>query len=187
MKTGSTSQAPTSFAIRSLAVLTAGAFLFTALGAAPAEASFWEDRAAARARQNVPSSMGGNVQGKTVPQTLLAQLPVSQPLSFGGAVVSALPAFSPRVSSFSERSPLWAKAAVTPFADVRSVREGVNKAVRVFLVMDAHDVYSAQRNVARLLARLGIQGKWWWALKGRPGRLIWSGTAGCCRGWGNPI
>jgi hypothetical protein len=50
-------------------------------------------------------------------------------------------------------------------------RGGLNKAVRVFLVMDAHDVYSAQRNVARLLARLGIQGKMVVGVEGTSGEF----------------
>ena len=144
-----TSQKYMPIGVRVLAVLTAGAFLFTSLGAAPAEASFWEERAAARNRQ---------IQASSSP-VLLAQLPASQPLSFGGSIQPTLPSFSPKLSSLMGTAPRWAQGAVNPFADIRSVREGASGSPRVFLVMDAHDVYSAQRNVARLLAHLGNQGK----------------------------
>lgn len=145
--------------VRIFALITAGAFLFTSLGAAPAEASFWEERAAARSRQ---------IQGASAPM-LLAQLPVSQPLSFGGTAQTVLPSFSPKLSTLLSTAPRWAQGAVTSFADIRSVREGASGSLRVFLVMDAHDVYSAQRNIARLLAHLGKQGKMLVGIEGTSG------------------
>ncbi|MBL8024612.1 MAG: hypothetical protein JNK54_10100 [Elusimicrobia bacterium] len=147
----STSRNKNHWATRLVGAVTAAAYLVTILGAAPAEASFWEDRAAARSR------LEGN--GGQSP-TLLAQLPASQAFSFGSAIRPVpLVAPSPSLSKILASTPLWARRAVTPYADVRVVREGRSSDIRFFLVMDAHDVYSAQQNVARLLESLGSQGK----------------------------
>lgn len=147
----STSCKKNHWATRLVGAVTAAAYLVTILGAAPAEASFWEDRAAARSRLN------GN--GGQSP-TLLAQLPASQAFSFGSAIrPTSLAAPSPSLSKVLASTPLWARRAVTPYADVRVVREGQTSNLHFFLVMDAHEVYSAQQNVARLLESLGSQGK----------------------------
>ena len=127
---------------RGLAVITAGAYLITTLGAAPVEASFWEDRARARRSEESGGPSGG---------FLLAQLP--------SAVRPPLTSFSARVPASSAvltpgtAAPAWARSIVTPHAEVRSVWEGSAEGPRVILVLDAHDVVSAQRNVAGFLQR----------------------------------
>lgn len=147
----STSRNKNFWATRLVGAVTAAAYLVTILGAAPAEASFWEDRAAARSRLD---GHGGQSP------TLLAQLPASQAFSFGTAIrPTSLAAPSPSLSKVLASTPLWARRAVTPYADVRVVREGRSSDIQFFLIMDAHEVYSAQQNVARLLESLGAQGK----------------------------
>ena len=151
MGKNSTSRNKNLWAARLVGAVTAAAYLVTLLGAAPAEASFWEDRAAARSRLE---GKGGESP------TLLAQLPASQAFSFGSAIRPvSLVAPAPSLAKILASTPLWARRAVTPFADVRVVREGRSSDLQFFLVMDAHDVYSAQQNVARLLESLGAQGK----------------------------
>jgi hypothetical protein len=149
MKKQFTSYIMPSVAMRAMAVVTAGAFLITTLGAAPAEASFWEERAAASARRQ------NRAPAKPI---LLAQLPMSQSPLLVDAVRAIRPTVSP-LANVVNVGPLWARRAVTPFADVRAVREGKSAGPKVFLVMDAHDVFSAQRNVARFLEHLSTQGK----------------------------
>ncbi|MBL0057600.1 MAG: hypothetical protein IPP35_00365 [Elusimicrobia bacterium] len=134
--------------VRFLAVLTAGSLLFTVLGSAPAEASFWEERAASSARRQNQA----NESPILLAQGVLSQWPMA-----GQAVRGFIPLGG--VSSPSPSDPFWARALVTPFADVRTVRGGGTGDLRVVLVMDAHDVYSAQQNMARVLERLGTQGK----------------------------
>jgi hypothetical protein len=130
-----------------VAVVTAGAFLFSSLGASAAEATFWEERAAASARRHSNPSAG---------QTLLARLPFA-PVS---AVAPLSRAAVPLSVSLGEKAgSSWLRETVSPFADVRSARDEFNSDLRVWLVMDAHDVYSAQRNVARLLAQVGARRK----------------------------
>jgi hypothetical protein len=150
MNSQTTSQHKNHWATRLVGGVTAFAYLFTLLGAAPAEASFWADRAAARSR------MPG--RGESGP-TLLAQLPASQVFSFGSAAQSVPMVPVPSLSKILATTPLWARRAVTPFADVRAVREGSLSDLQFFLIMDAHEVYSAQKNVAQLLVSLGAQGK----------------------------
>jgi hypothetical protein len=147
----STSRNKNHWATRLVGAVTAAAYLVTILGAAPAEASFWEDRAAARSRLSENGSQS---------PTLLAHLPVSQAFSFGSALRPvSLVASTSSLSKIMASTPLWARRAVTPFADVRVVRDGRASDLQLFLVMDAHDVYSAQQNVARLLEALGAHGK----------------------------
>jgi hypothetical protein len=135
------------FVNQGVAVVTAGAFLFTSLGANAAEATFWEERAAASARRQASPSAG---------QTLLARLPFNP--------VSAVPPLSraaaPLSVSLGEKAgSSWLRETVSPFADVRSARDEFNGDLKVWLVMDAHDVYSAQRNLSRLLAQVGARHK----------------------------
>lgn len=135
--------------MRSVAVTTAGAFLFTSLGAAPAEASFWKERAAA-ARVRVARSTSNH-------PLLLAQAPMGQVLSFSG-ISSGTQKISHALNPMVASAPAWVRPAISPFADVRSVHGGTAKGPNVFIVMDAHDVFSAQKNVARLLDQLGGSG-----------------------------
>lgn len=128
---------------RVLAAFTAGAYLFTVLGAARAEASFWEDRALARRSEN---------RHETSANVWLAQLPTAvKPLLGVG------PTPVPRSTGASVPGPdasPWVQGLATPHADVRSVWEGAARGPRVVLVLDAHDVESAQRNIAGFLRRM---------------------------------
>lgn len=128
---------------RALAAITAGAYLFTVLGAAPAEASFWEERALAR-RSELHNETPGNVW--------LAQLPVAVKPLWGGRP-APVPGSSV-VSGSGPDAPAWVRGLVTPHADVRAVWEGASPGPRVVLVLDAHEVESAQRNIAGFLRRV---------------------------------
>jgi len=125
---------------RALAVMTAGAYLFSVLGAAPAEASFWEDRALARR---------ADLKNKTPNGVLLAQLPLALRPLLG--VVPPQRLVSSSASALGPAAPTWVRGIVTPHAEVRSVWEGPARGPRVILVLDAHDVVSAQRNIAGFL------------------------------------
>ncbi|MBP9699355.1 MAG: hypothetical protein KBD85_04990, partial [Elusimicrobia bacterium] len=134
-----------------VAVVTAGAFLFSSLGANAAEATFWEERANASSRLLK--------RGPAEP-TLLAQLSLAQPTVFNETGRVLRPIAPSLLSLSTSSSPHWARAVVSPFADVRAVYEGPSGGeLRVLLVMDAHGIYSAQKNVARLLDQVGAQGK----------------------------
>ncbi len=129
----------TSLAKRWIASVTTGAYLLTVIGAAPVEASFWEERARARRPE----------AGPVRPGLLMAQLPaaVRVPLAPAGAAVPSSPV--PR----SEPSvPGWARGAVSRHGEVRNLWEGTARGPRVFLLLDAHDVFSAQRNIAGFLS-----------------------------------
>ncbi|MBK8650929.1 MAG: hypothetical protein IPN23_04360 [Elusimicrobia bacterium] len=130
----------TSLAQRWIASVTTGAYLFTVIGAAPVEASFWEDRARARRSDAAPSGPG----------PLLAQRPAALRVSWTPVGSAALSAPVPRPEP---SVPGWARAAVSRHGEVRNLWEGPARGPRVFLLLDAHDVVSAQRNIAGFLAQ----------------------------------
>lgn len=135
-------------------------FLFTTVAAPVAEANFWEQRRDASRRANGKASSG----------TLYAGLPASLgdidrvlPAvngALGNALRAAPPAELNGVETPADRRaaqlPAWLRGLPNSAGEIRrvSLAKNPDTAPVAVLVQDVHDVYSAQTNIARVLAHI---------------------------------
>lgn len=136
-------------------------FLFTTVAAPVAEANFWEQRRDASRRANGKASSAG---------TLYAGLPASLgdidrvlPAvngALGNALRAAPPAELNGVETPADRRaaqlPAWLRGLPNSAGEIRrvSLAKNPDTAPVAVLVQDVHDVYSAQTNIARVLAHI---------------------------------
>lgn len=142
---------------RTLAAFVAGVLLFSASTEAWAQSNLWAERREAAQRASRSSNASPNQNSNNLMMAQLPRLQAAPGLSMPWRenISSLRPALAPSAARRWPALPAWMKSLPSAYADIQKVSPVPGaRAPWVILIQDAHDVYSAQQNIAETLEHL---------------------------------